>query len=72
MSRNIIDDWATPMNALAFRPYLVLQEERGVEPVPLLLRHDRYTIARETGKVLPTGWIERDIQAVNARFGPLR
>ncbi|MGD8206947.1 MAG: hypothetical protein PVH47_02600, partial [Thiohalocapsa sp.] len=68
----IIDDWATPMNALAFRPYLVLGADRGVEPVPLLLRHDRCDIARETGKVYPTSWIERDIEAVNARFGPLR
>ncbi|MBK1705852.1 hypothetical protein [Halochromatium glycolicum] len=68
----IIDDWATPMNALAFRPYLVLQPERGIEPVPLLLRHDRCDIARKTGKVYPTSWIERDIEVVNARFGPLR
>jgi len=68
----IIDDWATPMNALAFRPYLVLQSDRGVEPVPLLLRHDRCAIVRATGKVYPTGWIERDIDVVNARFGPLK
>jgi hypothetical protein len=60
------------MNALAFRPYLVLGADRGVEPVPLLLLHDRCDIARETGKVYPTSWIERDIEAVNARFGPLR
>jgi hypothetical protein len=68
----IIDDWATPMNALAFRPYLVLQPDRGIEPVPLLLRDDRCDIARATGKVYPTSWIERDIEVVNDRFGPLR
>jgi hypothetical protein len=68
----IIDDWATPMNALAFRPYLVREPERGIEPVPLLLRHDRCDIARKTGKVYPTSWIERDIEVVDARFGPLR
>jgi hypothetical protein len=68
----IIDDWATPMNAMAFRPYLVLQPDRGIEPVPLLLRHDRCAIARETGRVHLTSWIEREIEAVNARFGPLR
>lgn len=69
---DIIDDWATPMNALAFRPYLVLDRARGIEPVPLLLRHDRCAIARESGRVIPTGWIERDIAVVEARFGPLR
>jgi len=68
----IIDDWAAPMNALAFRPYLVLHPDRGIEPVPLLLRHDRCAVARETGKVYPTSWIERDIEVVNDRFGPLR
>jgi len=68
----IIDDWATPMNALAFRPYLVLQPDRGIEPVPLLLRHDRCAVARETGKVYATSWIERDIEVVDDRFGPLR
>jgi hypothetical protein len=68
----IIDDWATPMNALVFRPYLVLQPDRGIEPVPLLLRHDRCDVARETGKVYATSWIERDIEVVDARFGPLR
>jgi hypothetical protein len=68
----IIDDWATPMNALAFRPYLVLQPDRGIEPVPLLLRHDRCAIARETGKVRITSWIERDIAVLSQRFGPLR
>jgi hypothetical protein len=68
----IIDDWTTPMNALAFRPYLVLSPERGVEPVPLLLREDRCDIARETGEVIVTSWIVRDMEVVNARFGPLR
>ena len=67
-----IDDWATPINALAFRPYLVLQADRGIEPVPLMLSHDRCDIARETGKCYPTSWIERDIEVVNDRFGPLR
>ncbi len=68
----IIDDWATPMNALAFRPYLVLQPERGIEPVPLLLRQDCCAIAQETGKVCITSWIERDLKVLNRRFGPLR
>lgn len=68
----IIDDWATPMNALAFRPYLVLASDRGVEPVPLLLRPDRCEIARETGKVYATSWAEADLDALEARFGPLR
>jgi hypothetical protein len=67
----IIDDWATPMNALAFRPYLVLDPEQGIQPVPLLLRHDRCTIARETGQVFVTSWIERDLETLNQRFGPL-
>ncbi|WP_462320140.1 hypothetical protein [Halochromatium sp.] len=68
----IIDDWATPMNALAFRPYLVLQSNRGIEPVPLLLRHNRCAIAHETGQVHVTSWIERDIGVLSQRFGPLR
>jgi hypothetical protein len=68
----IIDDWATPMNALAFRPYRVLQPERGIAPVPLLLRHDRCAIARETGKVYPTSWIAPDLEALDRRFGPLK
>ena len=68
----IIDDWATPMNALAFRPYLLLKPELGIEPVPLLLRHDRCEIARETGQVHVTSWIERDVEVLNQRFGPLR
>ena len=37
-----------------------------------MLRHNRCAIVRETGKVYPTDWIERDIEVVNARFGPLR
>jgi hypothetical protein len=69
---SIIDDWVTPMNALAFRPYLVLQPDRGIEPVPLLLRDDRCEIARATGTVYVNSWIQRDWAVVEQRFGPLR
>jgi hypothetical protein len=68
----IIDDWVTPMNALAFRPRLILDAERGVEPVPLLLRNDGCEVVRKTDKVYPTTWIERDFRTVDRRFGPLR
>jgi hypothetical protein len=69
---SIIDDWVTPMNALAFRPRLILDTERGVEPVPLLLRNDGCEVVRKTDKVYPTTWIERDFRTVDRRFGPLR
>jgi hypothetical protein len=68
----IIDDWVTPMNALAFRPRLTLDAERGVEPVPLLLRNDGCEVVRETGKVYPVSWIEPDVNTLDRRFGPLR
>jgi hypothetical protein len=68
----IIDDWVTPMNALAFRPRLVLDPGRGVEPVPLILRNDGCARLRATGVVHPTDWIARDFQVVDRRFGPLR
>lgn len=68
----ILDDWVTPMNALAFRPRLTLDASRGIEPVPLILRDDGCEIARATQKVYPTDWIERDFAVVDDRFGPLR
>ena len=68
----IIDDWVTPMNALAFRPRLILDPERGVEPVPLLLRNDGCAVVRESGRVVPVSWVERDFEVVDRRFGPLR
>jgi hypothetical protein len=68
----IQDDWATPMNALAFRPRLILDPERGVEPVPLILRGDGCERLRASGKFTPTDWIARDLTLVEGRFGPLR
>jgi hypothetical protein len=68
----ILDDWVTPMNALAFRPRLILTAERGVEPVPLILRGDGCERLKTSGKFAPTDWIERDLDSVGTRFGPLR
>lgn len=68
----IIDDWVTPMNALAFRPRLVLDAGRGVEPVPLLLRNDGCAVVRATGTVTLVSWFERDFSTLDRRFGPLR
>jgi hypothetical protein len=68
----ILDDWVTPMNALAFRPRLILAPERGVEPSPLILHGEGCELVHATGKVAPTDWIERDLHVVDERFGPLR
>lgn len=59
----IIDDWATPMNALMFRaPW----------PIPLLLPKDGCARLRETGRVHFTSWISRPAVRIEARFGPFR
>ncbi|MBK1643532.1 hypothetical protein CKO25_02430 [Thiocapsa imhoffii] len=68
----IIDDWVTPMNALAFRPRLILDAERGIEPIPLLLRHDGCAVLSQTGKVELVSWYVRDVHSLDQRFGPLR
>jgi hypothetical protein len=68
----LIDDWATPMNALAFRPELPLPHGAGMTPVPLLLPDDGCQVLKETGLVRPTPWIERPFEVLEERFGPLR
>jgi len=63
----IIDDWATPLNALAFRP-------RGpaVGPVPLLLPDDGCQVLAESGEAYLTSWVHRPWIELEAAFGPLR
>jgi hypothetical protein len=68
----LIDDWATPMNALAFRPELPLPDGAGIAPIPLLLPDDGCQVLEETGIVYPTPWIERPFEVLEERFGPLR
>ncbi|MBK1632026.1 hypothetical protein CKO31_15025 [Thiohalocapsa halophila] len=67
----VIDDWATPMNALAFRPR-VPTAAGGVAPVPLLLPYDGCTVLARTGKAHLTSWLVRDFATLEAVFGPLR
>jgi hypothetical protein len=57
----IIDDWATPMNALVFRaPW----------PIPLLLPEEGCERLERDRLYRPTHWLERPADAVQARFGP--
>ncbi|NBC11909.1 MAG: hypothetical protein GVY09_00915 [Gammaproteobacteria bacterium] len=67
----VIDDWATPMNALAFRPR-VPTPAGGVAPVPLLLPDDGCAELARTGKAHLTSWLTRDFATLEAIFGPLR
>jgi arginine exporter protein ArgO len=67
----IIDDWVTPMNALAFRPR-VPTADGGVEPVPLLLPYDGCEVLTETGEAHLTSWAMREWARLNQVFGPLR
>jgi hypothetical protein len=59
----IIDDWATPMNALVFRPPWA---------IPLLLPGDGCRRLEETGLAHLASWIQRPAARLEARFGPLR
>jgi hypothetical protein len=59
----IIDDWATPMNALVFRPPWA---------IPLLLPGDGCRRLEETGQAHLASWIQRPAARLEARFGPLR
>ncbi|EGV16791.1 hypothetical protein [Thiocapsa marina] len=59
----IIDDWATPMNALVFRPPWA---------IPLLLPGDGCRRLDETGQAHLGSWIQRPAARLEARFGPLR
>jgi hypothetical protein len=68
----LIDDWVTPMNALAFRPEQPLPDGSGLTPIPLLLPEDGCRVLRETGAVYPTSWVKRPFEVLDARFGPLR
>jgi hypothetical protein len=68
----LIDDWVTPMNALAFRSELPLPGGGGLTPIPLLLPGDGCRVLRETGLVYPTSWVKRPFEVLDARFGPLR
>jgi hypothetical protein len=63
----VVDDWATPMNALAFRP-------RGGArwPIALLLPYDGCRVLEETGVAHLTSWLERPWTVLDAVFGPLR
>lgn len=57
----VIDDWATPINALVFRaPW----------PIPLLLPADGCRVLEETGEVRLIHWIRRPAEQIEARFGP--
>lgn len=57
----VIDDWATPINALIFRaPW----------PIPLLLPGDGCRVLEETGEVRLISWIRRPADRIDARFGP--
>lgn len=67
----VIDDWATPMNALAFRPR-VPTPAGGVAPVPLLLPYDGCAELARTGDAHLTSWLTRDFATLGAIFGPLR
>jgi hypothetical protein len=59
----IIDDWATPMNALVFRaPWAI----------PLLLPGDGCRRLEETGQAQLSTWIGRPAARLEAKFGPLR
>jgi hypothetical protein len=59
----IIDDWATPMNALVFRPPWA---------IPLLLPGDGCRRLEETGQAHLASWIQRPAAQLEASFGPLR
>lgn len=59
----IIDDWATPMNALVFRPPWA---------IPLLLPGEGCRRLEETGQAHLASWIRRPAAQLEARFGPLR
>jgi hypothetical protein len=63
---SIIDDWASPFNALVFRG------DPGLGPIALLLKHDGCTQLAETGIVHFPGWVSVPFPALEARFGPLR
>jgi len=59
----IVDDWATPFNALVFRaPW----------PVALLLPYDGCERLEATGIAHLTSWSERPAARLAERFGPLR
>jgi hypothetical protein len=59
----IIDDWATPMNALVFRASWA---------IPLLLPGDGCRRLEETGQAQLSTWIGRLAAQLENRFGPLR
>ncbi len=59
----IVDDWAAPMNALAFR-------QPG--PIPLLLPDDGCRVLADTGIAYLTPWFARPATLLEQRFGPLR
>jgi hypothetical protein len=59
----IIDDWATPMNALVFRASWA---------IPLLLPGDGCRRLEETGQAQLSTWIGRPAAQLENRFGPLR
>ncbi|RKT46142.1 hypothetical protein [Thiocapsa rosea] len=59
----IIDDWATPMNALVFRPPWA---------IPLLLPGDGCRRLEQTGQAHLASWIQRPAAQLQAKFGPLR
>ncbi|MCF7992804.1 MAG: hypothetical protein K9M02_20375 [Thiohalocapsa sp.] len=63
----IVDDWAAPINALAFRP-------RGDyrPPIALLLPQDGCSVALRTGEVVLVPEIQRRLPLLDAYFGPLR
>lgn len=59
----IIDDWATPMNALVFRaPWAI----------PLLLPGEGCRRLEQTGQARLSTWIRRPAAQLEATFGPLR
>jgi hypothetical protein len=59
----VIDDWATPINALIFRAHW---------PIPLLLPEEGCRILEQRGEVRLISWIRRPADRIEARFGPFR
>lgn len=62
----IIDNWAVPLNALAFRG------DPALGPVALVLSGDGCERLNATGVVHFNGWITDSFAVIDARFGPLR
>lgn len=63
----IVDDWASPINALAFRP-----RGEARPPIALLLPEAACAVAWRTGEVVLASWIRSRLAVLDSYFGPLR